>query len=87
MYLERLPSLVNELVASKVDVIVAFGYPCKRGTTVPVVSFTTGDPVAIGLVDSLARPGGNITGISDVCAEVTPKRLQLLKEIAPSLPE
>jgi putative ABC transport system substrate-binding protein len=47
MYLERLPSLVNELVASKVDVIVAFGYPCKRGTTVPVVSFTTGDPVAL----------------------------------------
>lgn len=89
MQMDRLPRLINELVASKVDVIVAFGYPCalaaKQGTTVPVVSFTTGDPVATGLVDSLARPGGNITGISDVSAEVTPKRLQLLKEIAPSL--
>jgi putative tryptophan/tyrosine transport system substrate-binding protein len=89
MQMDRLPRLINELVTSKVDVIVAFGYPCalaaKQGTTVPVVSFTTGDPVATGLVDSLARPGGNITGISDVSAEVTPKRLQLLKEIAPSL--
>jgi putative ABC transport system substrate-binding protein len=49
------------------------------------VSFTTGDPVGTGLVDSLARPGGHITGISDVSAEMTPKRLELLKEIAPAL--
>ena len=89
MQMDRLPRLVDELVASKVDVIVALGYPAalaaKQGTTLPVVSFTTGDPVDTGLVDSLARPGGNITGISDVSAEVTPKRLQLLKEIAPGL--
>src|SRR5262249_47855657 len=80
MQLDRLPRLVNEL-ASKVDVIVAFGYPsalaAKQGTTLPVVSFTTGDPVGTGLVDSLARPGGHITGISDVSAEITPKRLEL----------
>src|SRR6516162_3251722 len=89
MQIDRLPSLVNELVTSKVDVIVAFGYPCalaaKQGTTLPIVSWGVGDPVATGLVDSLARPGGNITGISDVSAEVTPKRLQLLKEVVPRL--
>ncbi len=87
--MERLPRLVDELVASKVDLIVTFGYPpalaAKRGTTLPVVSFAAGDPVGTGLVDSLARPGGNITGISDVSAEVTPKRLELLKEIVPGL--
>src|SRR5438876_2466087 len=89
MQMDRLPRLVNELVTSKIDVIVAFGYPsalaAKQGTTLPVVSFTTGDPVGTGLVDSLARPGGNITGISDVSADITPKRLELLKEMAPGL--
>jgi putative ABC transport system substrate-binding protein len=89
MQMDRLPRLVNELVTSKVDVIVAFGYPsalaAKQGTTLPVVAFSAGDPVGTGLVDSLARPGGNITGVSDVSAEVTPKRLELLKEIAPGL--
>jgi putative ABC transport system substrate-binding protein len=89
MQFDRLPRLVNELVTSKVDVIVAFGYPsalaAKQGTTLPVVSITTGDPVGTGLVDGLARPGGNITGISDVSAEITPKRLELLKEMAPGL--
>jgi putative tryptophan/tyrosine transport system substrate-binding protein len=89
MHMDQLPRLVNELVTSKVDVIVAFGYPsalaAKQGTTLPVVSFLTGDPVGTGLVDGLARPGGNITGISDVSAEVTPKRLELLKEMAPGL--
>src|SRR6266849_8213993 len=89
MHMDRLPRLVNELVTSKVDVIVALGYPsalaAKQGTTLPVVSFTTGDPVGTGLVDGLARPGGNLTGISDVSAEITPKRLDLLKEMAPGL--
>jgi putative ABC transport system substrate-binding protein len=90
MQLDRLPRLVDELVTSKkVDVIVAFGYPsalaAKEGTTLPVVSFTTGDPVGTGLVDGLARPGGHVTGISDVSAEITPKRLGLLKEMAPAL--
>lgn len=86
---DRLPALVDELAASKVDVIVTFGYPCalaaKQGTTLPVVVFSAGDPVASGLVQSLARPGGHLTGISDVAAEVTPKRLEFLKEFAPSL--
>jgi ABC-type uncharacterized transport system substrate-binding protein len=89
MHVDQLPRLVDELVTSKVDVIVAFGYPAtlaaKEGTPLPVVSFTTGDPVGTGLVDGLARPGGHITGISDVSAEITPKRLELLKEIAPAL--
>ena len=86
---DRLPHLVAELVASKVEVIIALGYQpalaAKQGTTVPVVVFSAGDPVATGLADGLARPGGHVTGISDVSAEVTPKRLQLLKEFAPSL--
>jgi putative tryptophan/tyrosine transport system substrate-binding protein len=88
-HMDRLPRLVDELVARKVDLIVTFGYPpalaAKQGTSLPVVSFAAGDPVGTGLVDSLARPGGNLTGISDVSAEVTPKRLELLKEIAPGL--
>jgi putative ABC transport system substrate-binding protein len=87
---ERYPQLVDELVASKVDVIVTFGYPAaraakQRSANVPVVVFGAGDPVASGLVDSLARPGGNLTGTSDVAAELAPKRLQLLKEVKPQL--
>jgi putative tryptophan/tyrosine transport system substrate-binding protein len=77
-HMDRLPRLVDELAASKVDLIVTFGYPpavaAKHGVTIPVVVFAAGDPVGTGLVDSLARPGGNLTGISDVSAEVTPKR-------------
>jgi putative tryptophan/tyrosine transport system substrate-binding protein len=88
-HVDRLPRLVEELVASKVDIIVTLGYPpavaAKQGTTVPVVVYAAGDPVGTGLVASLARPGGNLTGISDVSAEVTPKRMELLKQIAPRL--
>jgi putative ABC transport system substrate-binding protein len=86
---DRLPQLVAELVASKVEVIIALGYlpvlAAKQGTTLPVVAFSAGDPVATGLAASLARPGGHLTGISDVSAEVTPKRLELLKQFAPNL--
>ncbi len=87
---ERRPAqLVAEVVASKVDVIVAVGYAAalaaKQETTLPAVAFSAGDPVEGGLVDSLARPGGHLTGISDVSVEVTPKRLELLKEFAPNL--
>jgi putative tryptophan/tyrosine transport system substrate-binding protein len=89
MRVELLPRMVDELVASKVDVIFAVSYPAalaaKKGTTLPVVVFSTGDPVATGLVDSLARPGGNITGISDLTVELSPKRLQFLKEMTPGL--
>ena len=86
---DRLPQLVAELVTSKVEVIIALGYlpvlAAKEGTTLPVVAFSAGDPVATGLAASLARPGGHLTGISDVSAEVTPKRLELLKQFAPKL--
>jgi putative ABC transport system substrate-binding protein len=86
---DRLPQLVAELVASKVDVIVALGYlaalAAKQGTTLPVVVFSAGDPIGTGLAESLARPGGHLTGISDVSAEVTPKRLELLKQFTPGL--
>ncbi|MFI5022405.1 MAG: ABC transporter substrate-binding protein [Alphaproteobacteria bacterium] len=88
-HVDSLPQLVAELVASKVDVIVTTGYPAalaaKQGTILPVVVIFAGDPVGTGLVDSLARPGGHLTGISDVSAELTPKRLDLLKQFAPNL--
>src|SRR5437870_12940003 len=87
-HIDRLPRLVDELAASKVDVIVTFGYPPalagKQATTLPVVVVAV-DPVGTGLVESLARPGANLTGISDVSAEVTPKRMAFLKEVAPQL--
>ena len=88
--IERRPAqLVSELVASKVDLILAIGYRAavvaKEDTTLPAVIFSAGDPVQTQLADSLARPGGHLTGISDVSAEVTPKRLELLKEFAPNL--
>jgi len=88
-HLDRLPQLVAELVASNVDVIVAMGYPAalaiKQGTTLPAVISAAGDPVGTGLVDSLARPGGNLTGISDVAVQLSPKRMEFLKEFAPGL--
>jgi putative ABC transport system substrate-binding protein len=72
-----------------VEAIITSGYPpalaAKQGTTLPVVVFSAGDPVGTGLVDSLARPGGHLTGVSDVSAEVTPKRMELLKQVAPRL--
>jgi putative ABC transport system substrate-binding protein len=87
--MDRLPALVAELTASPVDVIVTFGYPparaAKEETTLPVVAINAGDPVGTGLVNSLAHPEGHLTGISDVSVEVTPKRLELLKEVSPSL--
>jgi putative ABC transport system substrate-binding protein len=86
--LERLPRLVEELVASNVDVFLTFGYPpalAKQGTTIPVVAFAAGDPVATGLIYSLARPGGNLTGFSDEAEELSAKRMELLEEIAPGL--
>jgi ABC-type uncharacterized transport system substrate-binding protein len=88
-YPDRLPPLVLALVARHVEVIVTIGYPAalaaKQGTTLPVVAINAGDPVRTGLVASLARPGGHLTGISDVSADLTPKRLELLKELVPTL--
>ena len=87
---ERLPGLVRELIAANVGVIYTMGYPAALAAVgapdaVPVVALGTGDPVATGLAVSLAHPGGNVTGISDVAAALAPKRLALLKEAIPSL--
>jgi putative ABC transport system substrate-binding protein len=86
---DRCPQLVSELAASKVDVIITYGYSAtlaaKQAATLPVVSINSGDPIGTGLVSSLAHPGGNLTGISNVSVELTPKRMELLKEFAPNL--
>ena len=86
-HFDRLPGLVDELVANRVDVIVALCYPAaaaaEQGTkTIPIVSAGTS---ATGLVNSLSRPGGNLTGMSDLADELAAKRLQLLKETVPTL--
>lgn len=87
---ERLPALADELVNAGVDVIVTFGYPpalaAKQATRkVPIVVTGSGDPVATGLVDSLSRPGGNITGMTDMSTDLSGKRLELLKETVQGL--
>ncbi len=88
--LEQLPDLVRELVQRPVDLIVAVGTPAiqaaRGGTgTIPIVMASSGDPVRIGLVNSLARPGGNVTGLSTLAPQVSAKRLQLFKEAVPGL--
>ncbi|HYJ16586.1 MAG TPA: ABC transporter substrate-binding protein [Candidatus Limnocylindria bacterium] len=88
--LDRIPSLAAELVRLKVDVIVSGGpattRPAKEATsTIPIVMAQDNDPVATGIVASLARPGGNITGLSTLAPEISGKQLELLKEIVPKL--
>jgi putative ABC transport system substrate-binding protein len=88
--LDRLPALAAELVALKVDVIVAGSTPhalaAKRATkTIPIVVAAAPDPVESGLVTSLAQPGGNVTGSSNVGPDLISKRLELLKKALPGL--
>ena len=87
---ERLPELARELVQLKVDVILAGSTPAtvaaKEATkTIPIIFGAASDPIGVGLVASLARPGGNITGMSLLAPELWPKRLELLKETLPKL--
>ena len=87
---DRLPDLAADLVRVKVDIIVASVTPdalaAKNATkTIPIVMVAAGDPVASGLVDSLARPGGNITGLTNISPDLAGKRLELLKETVPKL--
>ena len=88
--LDRLPALAAELVRLKVDVIVTTGpaptRPAKEATsTIPIVMAFDNDPVGNGFVASLARPGGNITGLSTLAPEISGKQLEVLKEIVPRL--
>jgi putative ABC transport system substrate-binding protein len=86
---DRLPALTADLVSRKVDLIVTSpGTPpalaAKGATsTIPIVFTGAGDPVGLGLVASLARPGGNLTGFSNIFVELMPKRLELLTELVP----
>ena len=87
---ESLRALADELVTAKVDLIVAFGTPpsqaAKAATdTIPIVMAGVGDPIGSGLVSSLARPGGNLTGTSNLSPPLVVKRLELLKECHPPL--
>jgi putative tryptophan/tyrosine transport system substrate-binding protein len=88
--LDRFPALAAELVRLKVDIIVSAGLGPTRAAkdatnTIPIVMTNEGDPVGTGIVTSLARPGGNITGLSTLAPELSGKRLELLKEILPKL--
>jgi putative ABC transport system substrate-binding protein len=88
--IDRLPDLAADLVRLKVDVIVAYSPPAavaaqKATKTIPIVMAGAGEPVAMGLVESLARPGGNVTGLSLMAVELAGKRLELLTEMVPKL--
>jgi putative ABC transport system substrate-binding protein len=88
--LDRLPALATELVNLKVDVILAYGptptrVAKKATTTIPIVMGFEADPVGSGLVASLARPGGNITGLSSLAPDLSGKQLSILKEVLPKL--
>jgi len=87
---ERLPSLADDLVRQKVDVIVtagrvATGAAQKATDAIPIVMGTSADPVGYGFVQSLAHPGGNITGLSDLRTDTGPKLLEMLRSVLPSL--
>ena len=87
---DRFPALIGELLALKVAVIVTAGTPAtlavkKATTSVPLVMSAVGDPVGAGIVPSLSHPGGNITGLTAISTEMDAKRLELLREVVPSV--
>src|SRR5215468_915827 len=89
---DRLRELAADLVRLKVDLIVVAATPVALAaksatTTIPIVMTNAGDPVAAGLVASLARPGGNVTGLASLSPELNTKRLEILKDAVPRLPE
>jgi putative ABC transport system substrate-binding protein len=88
-HMEKLPSLIAELKAQGSQIFVTAGYPVTAATKAagaPTVAYTgVGDPVATGLVESWAHPGGVVTGISDIAATLTAKRLEFLKALSPNL--
>jgi len=86
--LDRLPSLARELVNSRPTVIVAVNTPGTQAAlsatdSIPIVMIAVGDPIAMGFVSNLARPGGHVTGVSNMSGELAGKRLSLLKEAVP----
>ena len=88
--LDRMPELATRLIGLKVDIILSTGPQSTRAakeatSTIPIVMGFDNDPVGIGFVASLARPGGNITGLSTLAPEISGKQLELLKEIVPKL--
>ena len=88
--MDRIPSLVAELVQLKVDILVspvpsAIRAAKQATKTIPIVMLITTDPVATGLIDSLARPGGNVTGLTRLTRELSGKRLESLKEVVPGI--
>ena len=85
-----MPSLVAELLQHKVDVLMVSNTTAIRAAqnvtkTIPIVMMTNQDPVAIGLVESLARPGGNLTGVVSLTRDLSGKRIELLKETVPKI--
>jgi putative tryptophan/tyrosine transport system substrate-binding protein len=86
---DRLPALATELVALNIDVIVTYGtgvFAAQRATaTIPIVAAVAPDLVALGVVASLSHPGGNLTGLTFFLPELMAKRLELLKEVVPSM--
>jgi putative ABC transport system substrate-binding protein len=87
---ELIPDAAERLVSDKVDVIVCYGATAiqaasKSTSTIPIVMVLSGDPVKLGVVASLSRPGGNVTGTSSISQELSGKRLELLKQVVPGL--
>jgi putative ABC transport system substrate-binding protein len=90
MRFDRLEALATELKAANVDVIVTFGYPTARAAKmsakdVPIVVTGAGDPVATGLVEGLSRPGGHLTGVTELSTDLSAKRLEILTDAVPNL--